>query len=113
MARKPKRQCNAEQLLRQQRVRVEARIRRRPSRNDIARVFLWKMIMSTEHHRLGWRQALDRLCDEIVDGLELQGGSVRESEEVFEDLADRYADGVFPFRPKRHLAKGSGDSDAN
>lgn len=113
MTRKSKEQRNAEQLVRQQRVRDEARLRLRPSRDDIARMLLWKMIMSTERHRLGRRQALDRLCDEIVDGLELQGFSVRESEEVFEGLADRYADGVFPFRPKRHLAKSSGDSDAN
>jgi len=113
MARKSKKQRNAEQLVRQQRVRDEARIRRRPSRDDIARVLLWKMIMSTENHRLGRRQALDRLCEEIVGGLELQGFSVRESEEVFENLVDRYADGLFPFRPKHHLAKDSGDSDAN
>lgn len=113
MAKKSKKQRNAEQLVRQQGVRDEARNRRRPSRDDIARMLLWKMIMSAENHRLGRQQALDRLCDEIVDGLELQGFSVRESEEVFEGLADRYADGLFPFRPKRHLAKGSGDSDAN
>ncbi|MBV1782223.1 MAG: hypothetical protein KMY49_04110 [Hoeflea sp.] len=35
--------------------------------------------------------------------LELQGFDIRESEDVFEELAARYADGLFPFRPKRHL----------
>ncbi|MCZ4290795.1 hypothetical protein [Hoeflea alexandrii] len=103
MTKKSKREINAEQRARQQRVRDEARDRRRPSRDDLARMLLWKMIMSTEKHQLGRRQALDRLRDEIVDGLKLQGFEVRESEEVFEELAARYADGLFPFRPKRHL----------
>lgn len=103
MTKKSKWKINTEQRARQQRVRDEARDRRRPSRDDIARMLLWKMIMSTEKHKLGRREALDRLRDEVVDGLEIQGFDVRESEEVFEDLAARYADGLFPFRPKRHL----------
>ncbi|WP_412050351.1 hypothetical protein ACK6D9_01345 [Hoeflea sp. Naph1] len=103
MTKKSKREIAAKQRARQQRVRDEARIRRRPSRDDLARILLWKMIMCAEKHPLGRRRALDRLCDEIVDGLELQGFDVRESEDVFEDLASRYADGMFPFRPKRHL----------
>tara|TARA_R110002050_G_scaffold26050_2_gene69048 strand:- start:597 stop:806 length:210 start_codon:yes stop_codon:yes gene_type:complete len=66
-------------------------------------MLLWKMIMSAEKHPQGRRQALDRLRDQLVDGLELQGFDVRESEDVFEELTARYADGLFPFRPKRHL----------
>ncbi|AKI02679.1 hypothetical protein IMCC20628_03999 [Hoeflea sp. IMCC20628] len=103
MTKKSQREINAAQRTRQQRVRDEARFRCRPSRDDLARMLLWKMIMSAEKHNLGRRQALDRLRDEIVDGLELQGFDVRESEDVFEELAARYADGLFPFRPKRHL----------
>lgn len=103
MTKKSKREMNAEQRARQQRVRDEARDRRRPSRDDLARMLLWKMIMSTEKHHLGRRQALDRLRDEVVDGLDLQGFDVRESEDVFEEIAARYADGLFPFRPKPHL----------
>jgi CII-binding regulator of phage lambda lysogenization HflD len=103
MTKKSKREINAEQRARQKRVRDEARDRKRPSRDDLARMLLWKMIMSTEKYHLGRRQALDRLRDKIVDGLELQGFDVKESEEVFEELAARYADGLFPFRPKRHL----------
>lgn len=103
MSKRSKREINAEQRARQKRVREEARDRLRPSRDDLARMLLWKMIMSAGKHRLGRREALDRLRDEIVDGLELQGFDVRESEGVFEDLAERYADGLFPFRPKRHL----------
>ena len=103
MTKRSKLEMNAEQRARQQRVRDEARDRRRPSRDDLARMLLWKMIMSTEKHQLGRRQALDRLRDEIINGPDLQGFDVRESEEVFEELAARYADGLFPFRPKRHL----------
>ncbi|WP_290775708.1 hypothetical protein [Hoeflea sp.] len=103
MSKKSRREINAEQRARQQRVRDEARDRCRPSRDDLARMLLWKMIMSTEKHPRGRREALDRLRDEIVDGLDIQGFDVRESEDVFEDLAARYADGLFPFRPKRHL----------
>ncbi|WP_375590277.1 hypothetical protein ABWH89_05685 [Hoeflea alexandrii] len=103
MSKKSQREINAEQRARQQRVRDEARNWRRPSRDDLARMLLWKMIMSAGKHRLGRREALDRLRDEIVDGLELQGFDVRESETVFEELAKRYADGLFPFRPKHHL----------
>jgi len=103
MTKKSKREINAEQRARQQRVRDEARDRCRPSRDDLARILLWKMIMSAEKHHLGRREALDRLRNEIVDGLDLQGFDVRESEEVFHELASRYADGLFPFRPKRHL----------
>ncbi|MCY0148834.1 hypothetical protein OEG84_14275 [Hoeflea sp. G2-23] len=103
MTKKSKREINAKQRARQQRVRDEARNRRRPSRDDLARMLFWKMIMSARKHHLGRREALDRLRDEIVDGLELQGFDVRESEDVFEELTARYADGLFPFRPKRHL----------
>ncbi len=103
MTKKPKREINAEQRARQKKVRDEARDRKRPSRDDLARMLLWKKNMSTEKYHLGRRQALDRLRDKIVDGLELQGFDVKESEEVFEELAARYADGLFPFRPKRHL----------
>lgn len=103
MSKKSKREINAEQRARQQRVRDEARDRRRPSRDDLARMLLWRMIMSTHKHHLGRREALNRLRDEIVDSLELQGFDVRESEDVFEELAEKYADGLFPFRPKRHL----------
>ncbi len=53
------------------------------------------------------RVALDKLSEAIVDGLECQGFDVRESENVFENLVDRYSDGLFPFRPKRHLTSHS------
>ncbi|WP_186376853.1 hypothetical protein [Agrobacterium sp. DE0009] len=102
MARKSKKQRNAEQAVRQQSVRDEAKARRRPSRDDLARVLLWQMITAAQG-RKDARLALDKLSEAIVIDLERQGFDVRESEIVFEDLADRYSDGLFPFRPKWHL----------
>lgn len=109
MARKPKKQRNAEQVVRQQRVRDAARTKRRPSR-DIARMFLWQMIAGVQNKRTDGRVVLDKLRNEIVEGLEQQGFDVRQSEDVFEALVDKYADGLFPFRPKWHLDPDS-DSD--
>lgn len=103
MAKKSKQATVEAQRVRQQRVRDQAHERRRPSRDDLARVLLWQMIMSADKYHLGRREGLDRLRDKIIDGLELQGFDVRESEDVFDDLAKRYANGVFPFRRKRHL----------
>lgn len=102
MPRKPKRQRNAEQVIRQQRVRDEAKVRRRPSRDDLARILLWQMI-TTARERADSHIALGKLRDVLVEQLERQGFDDRESEDVFEELADKYADGLFPFRPKRHL----------
>jgi hypothetical protein len=103
MARKSKRAIAEAQRARQQRVRDQARERRRPSRDDLARVLLWQMIKSADKYHLGRRESLDRLRDKIIDGLKLQGFDVRECEDVFEELAKRYSNGVFPFRRKRHL----------
>lgn len=102
MPRKPKAQRIAEQRARQQKVRDDAREKRRPSRDDIARMLLWQLIITAQSRRKG-RLILDRLRDEVVAGLERQGFDVRESETVFEDLTRKYTDGLFPFRPKRHL----------
>lgn len=105
MAKKSKSEIAAAQRARQRRVRDQARERRKPSRDDLARVLLWQMIMAAERSNLGQRKALDGLRDTIIDGLELQGFDVRESEDVFNDLVKRYANGVFPFRRKRHFER--------
>ena len=102
MRRMSKKQRNAEQAERQQKVRDEAKMRRRPSRDDLARVLLWQMITAAQSQKDPHR-ALGKVRDALVEELERQGFDVRESEEVFHELADRYADGLFPFRPKRHL----------
>ena len=77
-------------------------MRRRPSRDDMARILLWQMITAAQAQKDSHR-ALGKVRDSIVDDLERLGFSVRESEDVFHELADRYSDGLFPFRPKRHL----------
>lgn len=102
MARKSKKQRNADQIVRQQSVRDEAKARRRPSRDDLARMLLWQMITAAQH-RKDARLALNKLSEAIVVDLERQGFDVKESKDVFEELADRYSDGLFPFRPKWHL----------
>ncbi len=102
MPRKSKKQRNAEQVVRQQRVRDEAKARRRPSRDDLARVLLWQIITAALEQQ-DPDQALGKVRNSLVDDLERQRFSVRESEEVFHEIADRYSDGLFPFRPKRHL----------
>ena len=102
MSRKSKKQRNAEQAARQQNVRDEAKVRRRPSRDDLARVLLWQMITAAQGHKEPYL-ALGKVRDSIVDDLERQGFDVRECENVFHELADRYSDGLYPFRHKRHL----------
>ena len=104
MARKSIRQRNAEQRVRQQRVRDDARENRRPTRDDIARTLLWQMIVTAKKTRKR-DEVLDRLCDEIVAELVLQGFDVRESEAVFEALSEKYEPEVRPFRIKRHLER--------
>lgn len=112
MARKPKKQRNTEQVVRQQRVRNAARTKRRPSRDDIARMFLWQMIVGLQGNRSDARAVLDKMRDEIVEGLERQGFDVRQSEDVFEALVEKYNDRLFPFRPKWHLGPKGGPSSS-
>ena len=102
MPRKPKKQRNAEQLIRQRRVREQTKARRRPTRDDLARVLLWQLITAAQAQKDPYR-ALGKVRDAIVDDLERQGFDVRESENVVHNLADRYSVGLYPFRPKRHL----------
>jgi hypothetical protein len=102
MARKTIRQRNAEQRVRQQKVRDDAREHRRPTRDDIARTLLWQMIVTAKQKRKR-DEILDRLGSEIVAELVLQGFDPRESEAVFDALAEKYEPEVRPFRIKRYL----------
>lgn len=102
MARKSIRQRNAEQRVRQQRVRDDAREHRRPTRDDIARTLLWQMIVTAKQKRRR-DEILDRLCRDILAELALQGVEVHESGAVFEALAQIYEPEARPFRIKRHL----------
>ncbi len=112
MARMPATQRAAKQKVRQKINRDTAREKLRPSRDDIARLLLWQMITGVSENRPDRREVLDRLRNEIVDGLETQGFDVRESEDAFENLVTKYVSGPSPFRPKRHLQKNAGGSGA-
>jgi hypothetical protein len=105
MSKKPKntkKERNAKQAERQQIVREDAKARCRPSRDDMARVLLWQIITAAQAHR-DTDRALGKVRDSLTNDLERQGFAVRECEEVFHEIADRYSDGLNPFRPKRHL----------
>lgn len=103
MARKPKKQRNAEQRERQKRVREQALTDRRPTRDDIARMLLWQMIVGVLNTRADAKAVLDQLGWEIAGGLAGQGFDVDQSLDVFDGLVRKYSDGLYPFRPKRHL----------
>jgi len=103
MARKTQKQRTEEQRVRQAELRNSARKARRPDRDDIARLLLWQMISGIQARSAGKREMLDQLRNKIVDGLEAQGFDALESEEVFEELAKRYSNGIPPFRRKLHL----------
>ena len=105
MARKSRKQRNVEQRERSENNRIENRERRRPSRDDLARVLLWQTIHGFQTRYENPRWALDALRDQIVDVLLVQHFDLRESEEMFEDLVVRYAKDILPFRIKRHLGR--------
>lgn len=105
MSKKPKntkKERNAKQAERQHLVREDAKARCRPSRDDLARVLLWQIITAAQAHK-DTDRALGKVRDSLTNDLERQGFAVRECEEVFHEIADRYSDGLYPFRPKRHL----------
>jgi hypothetical protein len=86
-------------------VRKAAKELRRPGRDDLARMLLWQMINRLQHNKkvTNRQQELDNLCNLIVSGLVKQGFDERQSEEVFDTLAKRYACSMPPFRIKRHF----------
>lgn len=108
MARKPKKQRNAEQRERQKRVREQALTDRRPTRDDIARMLLWQMIVGVQKKRENPKAVLDKLRDEIVTGLEGQLFDGNQSMDAFDALVLKYSTGIYPFRPKRHLQVDDG-----
>ncbi len=102
MARKSRKQKLEEQRERQADVRAKAKANRKPGRDNFARVLFWQMIRAAQRDQ-DPRQKLDRLRDKMTDVLEEQGFDLKEAEDVFEDLAKRYSNGLNPFRPKFHV----------
>ncbi len=111
MVRKTRKQRTEEQRVRQSGLRKAAQKARRPDRDDIGRMLLWQTISGIQKKSAGKRDMLDKLRNQIVDGLEAQGFDGRESEEAFEGLAKRYASGIVPFRRKLHLNPGVDETE--
>ena len=106
MARKSREQRNAEQVVRQAKLRASKKKQRRAERDDMARALLWVMIKETRGEK-DPRKALDVLRNSVVEELEKQNFHVKHAEDDFEALAARYIacfnSGLTPFRPKPHL----------
>ena len=113
MAKKSTHQRNEEQRLRQSQMRKVAKKLRRPCRDDLARMLLWQMINGLQQSKKATnrQQELDNLCNMIVGGLVRQGFDERQSEEVFDGLAKKYASSLPPFRVKRHLQNDTHTSE--
>lgn len=101
LARKPKTVRNEEQRQRQAELRQRNRDKRRPSRDDVARIVLWQVI--TRVHHAGKTEEWNRILDGIIEQLVEQGFDERESDLVIEELVARYTSGRGGFRLKRHL----------
>lgn len=112
MARKTKKQRLEEQRIRQAAVRDEAREKRRPDRDDMARMLLWLMIREAhdQANRQRSRARLDDLCTVLVTNLALQGFDADEAEDVFEILERKYRFQMTPGRIKRHLGQSADGS---
>jgi hypothetical protein len=85
---------------RQRELRAAARVKRRPSRDDVARALLHFAV--TENIRQGRERQLADLEDRIVAVLTSQGFDRRETEAVLEALVDKYRSG-WTFQRKRHV----------
>lgn len=104
MARKTTKERNEDQRLRELKARKVANELRKPSRDDLARMLLWQMITGIQKNQnAAKRPMLDELCNKVVSGLIEQGFDERQSEGVFDALVIKYAKGLNPFRPKKHL----------
>jgi hypothetical protein len=119
VARKSSQQRAIEQRDRSKRDRKAAVAIRKPSRDDIARTALWLYIRGAWLADKNPRELLDIVRNNIVDQLVAQGFDLRQSEERFEELAQKYKSALPPFRIKRHLQKrrdatsaGTGDDSA-
>lgn len=96
------------QRIRQAKLRQEAREKRKPGRDDMARLLLWLMIREAYDAARRQRSTgpLDKLCALLVDGLEQQGFAAQEAETLFAMLERKYRIQELPGRIKRHLQSG-------
>jgi hypothetical protein len=115
MARKTKKQRLEEQRVRQAAVRKEARQRRRPDRDDLARMMLWLAIRDAHAEAAKQRSQRphDLLCGILVGCLQTQGFDAKETEDVYAKLEAKYRTQEMPGRIKRHLGRTSRDAAAD
>lgn len=90
------------QRIRQQEYRDRLRAERRPSRDDVARVFLHFMIVKAV--KSGDKDGMEKLINMLLDALEAQGFDRDASLDVIEDLIFRYTRRGWDFRRKVHLS---------
>lgn len=105
MARKSITKRREEQRKRQANLRTDAKEKRRPGRDDVARMLLWLMIKETteQARRRAVSGPVDKLAAVLIENLVAQGFDADEASAVFEDLLVRYSSRIMPFRIKRHL----------
>lgn len=95
---------NETQAAYQRAYRAEQKAKRKPSRDDVARVALhWAITRALTKEPY----YLDRLRATIVDGLAAQGFDRQAAAARFDELTDRYEDG-WTFQRKPHLARADG-----
>ena len=96
---------------RQQKYRERMKAERRPSRDDVARAFLYAFIArACEHNKR--EKILKWLANTILHELVTQGFDRKTSSEVIEDLIDKYAKGTWEFRRKIHLQSPVADESS-
>ncbi|MBB6182417.1 hypothetical protein [Pseudorhizobium flavum] len=90
---------------RQRAYRERLKRERRPGRDDVARIALHWLIVKTANLavRTSNPARMHVVEDALLDGLVAQGFNARASEEVLDELIDKYVDGGWNFRRKLHL----------
>ena len=93
------------QRQRQQEYRDRLKQERRPTRDDVARVALYWLIVETARLVVSKNDPtrMNVVEDALLKGLVAQGFAKRASDEVLGELIDRYVDGGWTFRRKLHL----------
>lgn len=100
-----------EQRDRQKAYRDEQRDLKKPSRDDVARAWLWKSLRRAAHaEETNQGSFLGKIEEDVVATLVQQGFDERRCEIAFLDIYDRYKrTSSPPFRIKRHLTTSDGE----
>lgn len=88
---------------RQRDYRAQLKLQRRPGRDDAARLALIFTIMRLEKN--GTENQMHQFMDSIVKLLVAQGFDKKASDDVMEDLVEKYTKGSWDFRRKPHLRR--------